>query len=118
MTRSALGISATFASRSRSASSLFFVALSSLARSFIAARSSAVNPFLDFVVSAMSQPCWVWIVMVFMAVTLRAPPWPALLELTEQLVRPQAGRVIVDRRGDDQLVGRDLLDERGQRSTH
>ncbi len=58
MSRSAGGISAIFASRSRSPSARSAFernsAFSSLARSRIAAFSSALNPLLVFVVSAMS----------------------------------------------------------------
>src|SRR5262245_41203614 len=55
MARSDVGISAILARTSRSASSLFLAALSSRARSFIAARSSAVKlSFFDDFFSAIS----------------------------------------------------------------
>ena len=52
MARSGSGISAIFASRALSPSAFAASAFSSWARSFIAARSSAVNP-LDFVLVAV-----------------------------------------------------------------
>jgi hypothetical protein len=68
MTRSGFGISAIFSSRALSPSALAASAFSSLARSFIAAFSSALNP-LDFCVvflvlivpscARWKSPCWV-----------------------------------------------------------
>src|SRR5262245_23913759 len=53
MTRSDFGISATFSSRAASPSAFACSAFSSRARSFIAARSSAVNPADFFLVAAV-----------------------------------------------------------------
>jgi hypothetical protein len=53
ITRSCSCNSAILASTSRAASALLAAVFSSFARSFIAARSSAVNP-LDFFVSAIA----------------------------------------------------------------
>src|SRR3954471_87027 len=66
MTRSAFGISAIFVSTSLSASALLALAFSSRARSLIAARSSAVNPFCEL------PPVWAGFRVLFFADFLSA----------------------------------------------
>src|SRR5262245_17824282 len=102
MTRSGFGISAIFASRSLSPASLVSAALSSRARSFIAAFSSAVNPLVEparFVVAG-------FVAVLFSAITSSSSG--ELLD-ADQVARRVAEGAVAD---PIRLVGR-FLDDLG-----
>ena len=74
-------ISAIFASRSSSPSALLFSAFNSLARSFIAAFSSAVNPFGCLVFVADNGPGWVAVLLESAEAVLGLRPGPISFDI-------------------------------------